>query len=364
MFNKLSIKNFRSIENLEIDDINRINIFVGENNSGKTSILEALFLLIGISNPRLNVTINNFRDLILTENNDLCFNFRNLSMDNHIELIAYENRSTFRKLIITPKISRKTTSTSNDQNISSLIDIEKEIININAETKSKEDIQGLNLDYSISPGSKKYHAELNIDEAKVNSTIDNNYRESLLGHFYNNKTIYGSLPDKISELLQKKKKDKLINLLKIVDNKVEDIALSRSGMIFIDIGLNEMIPINIMGDGFKKVCAVIANLLVLDKGIFLIDEIENGLHSITQELIWKSILEISEKLKQQLFIATHSYETIKILLGVIQNNDLNENNIRVYAIHKNKEGKHSSYKYKYDNLKASIRANIDIRKEQ
>ncbi|MDR2087469.1 MAG: AAA family ATPase, partial [Dysgonamonadaceae bacterium] len=41
---QLKINNFRGFDSLEIDGLSKINLFVGKNNSGKTSILEALFL--------------------------------------------------------------------------------------------------------------------------------------------------------------------------------------------------------------------------------------------------------------------------------------------------------------------------------
>ena len=40
----LDIESFRGIENLQLDDARQINILVGENNTGKTSILEAISL--------------------------------------------------------------------------------------------------------------------------------------------------------------------------------------------------------------------------------------------------------------------------------------------------------------------------------
>jgi len=41
----LNIRHFKGIENLELNDLSNINIIVGENNSGKTSVLEAISLL-------------------------------------------------------------------------------------------------------------------------------------------------------------------------------------------------------------------------------------------------------------------------------------------------------------------------------
>ena len=45
MIKKLEIKEFRGFKKFKIDDIGQINLLVGTNNCGKTSILEAIRLL-------------------------------------------------------------------------------------------------------------------------------------------------------------------------------------------------------------------------------------------------------------------------------------------------------------------------------
>ena len=49
MIDSLSIKNFRLFKDVKVDGCRRINILVGENGSGKTALLEALFLAAGVS---------------------------------------------------------------------------------------------------------------------------------------------------------------------------------------------------------------------------------------------------------------------------------------------------------------------------
>lgn len=44
MISKLMVERFRGINNLKINNLNRINLFVGDNNCGKTSVMEALQL--------------------------------------------------------------------------------------------------------------------------------------------------------------------------------------------------------------------------------------------------------------------------------------------------------------------------------
>lgn len=43
MINSLEISNFKKFEKLKLDHLSQVNLFVGTNNIGKTSLLEAIF---------------------------------------------------------------------------------------------------------------------------------------------------------------------------------------------------------------------------------------------------------------------------------------------------------------------------------
>ena len=45
MLQKLSIRNFRLFEELDIEGFKRVNLIVGKNNTGKTTLLEAIRIL-------------------------------------------------------------------------------------------------------------------------------------------------------------------------------------------------------------------------------------------------------------------------------------------------------------------------------
>ncbi len=47
MLDSLSIKNFRSLADFSVDRLGRLNLIVGKNNSGKSSVLEALRIYAG-----------------------------------------------------------------------------------------------------------------------------------------------------------------------------------------------------------------------------------------------------------------------------------------------------------------------------
>ena len=49
MLEQLKIENFRCFKYFELNHLGRVNLLVGENNSGKTSILEAIKMLFSQS---------------------------------------------------------------------------------------------------------------------------------------------------------------------------------------------------------------------------------------------------------------------------------------------------------------------------
>lgn len=44
MFRYINIESYRGLSHVVLEELNRVNIIVGDNNSGKTSILEAIQL--------------------------------------------------------------------------------------------------------------------------------------------------------------------------------------------------------------------------------------------------------------------------------------------------------------------------------
>lgn len=53
MIKKLKIQNFRSIKEVEID-LGKLNAFIGPNNAGKSNILKAMDLVLGVTYPSIN----------------------------------------------------------------------------------------------------------------------------------------------------------------------------------------------------------------------------------------------------------------------------------------------------------------------
>ncbi|MDQ3255935.1 MAG: AAA family ATPase [Acidobacteriota bacterium] len=62
MIESLKIENFRCFESVELRDLKRINVIVGENGSGKTALLEAIFLG-AVGAPEIVLRLRGWRGL-------------------------------------------------------------------------------------------------------------------------------------------------------------------------------------------------------------------------------------------------------------------------------------------------------------
>ena len=88
-FKNIEIQNFRGIDQLKVDDFSRVNVFLGQNNSGKSTVLEAIHMLGEISNPEMLQNLN----LIRTKNfyptfSDVSYLFHNIDVKNAPKFMA------------------------------------------------------------------------------------------------------------------------------------------------------------------------------------------------------------------------------------------------------------------------------------
>ena len=102
-FKDITITNFRGFDYLEIKSLQKLNIFVGANNVGKTSILEAAFMLTGMSNPFISSRVNYLRTAISFDNIDSArYLFHNIDFSKKPLLKGAMANGEIRKMTFSP----------------------------------------------------------------------------------------------------------------------------------------------------------------------------------------------------------------------------------------------------------------------
>ncbi|HBD96335.1 MAG TPA: hypothetical protein DC057_19350 [Spirochaetia bacterium] len=348
----ISIENYRSIKKLLINDLRKVNLIVGKNNSGKTSILESFFLLSGVSNPQLVINIHKFRDLILTDDEDFSYIFNNLDFSNIINISANFN-SVDRVLKISPIFSDISDNIKNENKSNNELLKDK----LPSSTSFEKKVNGILLESQYNNKPKQI-SKYSISEKKAVVNIKKEY--VIPGSFLTPQSILVNILSRIDKLMISKDLPDLINELKKVDSKIEDIRLGINNMIYIDIGINKLIPINIIGDGILHLISILITIKNLRNGILLIDEIDNGLHYTSLKILWNAIFDACERYNVQLIASTHSYECIEIFTNAYQYLETNEDNIRLFRIEKNNE-EHKVILYTSSDIIRGIQKDFEVR---
>lgn len=359
---EVKISNFRIFKELKIDNLSKVNIFIGKNNSGKTSILEALFFIFGMFNPDTTNKINMSRGLKIENAQHLQYFFHNLSYENKPYFYGKFDTGEERYLNFEP--IRKNLQ---NKNYNKIISSSKETDNLTAEMDL--DITGLNFDFSLhKPGSlkKSYKSSIVFNDNQVSINIPQDYKEKLEASFLINTKDDKETLINYSEILKRNNKEEkqyILNLLQFLDPNITDIQALPNSIYFGLQGVSSLVPMNIMGDGVRRLFRVISHVLLKKSTSVFIDEIENGLHFSTYKLLWEGLLNFSEKFDIQLFITTHNWEMLSYLQSFLsdESNERKRELMKIFTVARTENKGYQTYGYTYNDFKNAINNNIDLR---
>ena len=330
-YTSLAIENFRSIKKMEMKNLKRINILVGRNNSGKSTILEAFFLLAGLGNPKLALNIHNFRNLPIERDKDFEVMFHYLDFKTPITLSGEINGKK-RKAVIKPhyengskKIGLHKKPDGNSPDLSEMSSY--------LTTKRDSVLDGLETNFIL--GGRHFTSMISIK--KDDWELPKQYHEEIEATFLTPRNLLLPNPKIIDKLTVQKRLSEVTSVLQEIEPKLSDIRLTTDGAIRVDLGEKKLMPINILGDGIRRVVSILSTFAKIENGIFIIDEIENGFHHHTMSILWKAILAACELYNVQLIATTHSYECVQSLAELCEQDKKRNREIQLYRIDREEE---------------------------
>ncbi|MDO9518121.1 MAG: ATP-binding protein [Methanosarcinaceae archaeon] len=352
IINDISIKNFKGIEEMDFP-CGSINIIVGPNNTGKSSILQSIWLAITSLKNYTDVMDNEISEIVVDE-----FNFKylvnqgkekssiqlNLFNEDKINLdIIYSNKnkyypelSNYFSLFISDlSYLNSEIPFSQGLNYRVLRELQKTNRSLKSdESKEKFDLVLNKISNQMDSEIKQFKKDL-LDSEKlfIQSTLNNNLISiyTIADDF--NDIIYHSEEEKrivdipliISSphsgdntpLLYEKlfNAKKISHVLENLKNKIS--YLENIGVIDDEIkvslkDIDQTLPLSSMGDGFKGLLKLSFMAPLIKHGIVLFEEPEISMHPGYFEILAKEI--VSSSHDSQFFITTHSLEFLEYLL--------------------------------------------------
>lgn len=348
MFDNIKIEGFRGIRKTEISDFGRINLFFGKNNCGKSSILEALFLLTGPSNPALPLFLNQLRGISAHTPHTMALEFHIPNPRNRI-FIKSEGKEP-RELTIA--LIKRENGNVNFKDVAP------------GESSATTVSYGFSTTFRCNSCENEYHSEILIDpedNSKGEQTIAPGYQETITARLVTPRSSLMIDATNYGEIIQNKEEEKIFELMRIIEPRLIDIQLVGSEFL-VNLGGETRLPISVMGDGFLKIFSLILNLHYSRNGILIVDELDNGVHYSVMPLLWKAINEACKSLNVQLFASTHSLDLIKGLAGMLNTDDTSNNrDIAAYKLVRRGDDEIAAVRYTLEQLAYSVKQEIEMR---
>lgn len=163
-------------------------------------------------------------------------------------------------------------------------------------------------------------------------------------------------------LVTGKKKKEIIRLLKKIEPRLDSVdAVAPDGehRVYVELSDGDTLqPLSQLGHGFTRLFELYAGLAVTDSKLALIDEIENGIHYSALPTLFQGIRELSEANGVQSIITTHSAECIKSAYEVFQDK---LEDFQLIRLERTDDGNVRAVVIADENLKTVMEAGWEIR---
>ena len=325
MIRSLHIRGYKLFEDLTLPAFGRLNLFVGENNTGKSCLLEAIGLYAGrtpatdiikVAASRRSDRLNPWdADNVTEAGTSLLhpvFDLFHCNGGNPSKSILIEEVDTHHPLRIDQRLHHVIVD---DEGVRRYVpamagDIAQAPTEMTLQVFRGDKQVGLvtrrNIPLRIGTATEK----LNLHDTLVVAHVPaSGYSESQAASMWD-------------ALVQGPGQDLVLSWLRIIEPRIQDLAYiggrldTRLALVKLE-GLSR-IPLRSMGDGLTRLFHIGLAMASAAHGVLLIDEFENGLHWKAQTKIWDALASAANPFDVQIFATTHSRDCIQGFVEVSQ----------------------------------------------
>ena len=330
MIKTFNVDNFKSLNNLSIN-LQQMTVIVGNNATGKSSILQAIDFVCGCVNDDFSVllerrgwTVDNIRSKFIRSGT--------ARISFGVEVVLEEPVNTTLKwgMVLQPNVAKNQLHLVSEEIVD--LDTKETLVQYKASAGGwiKGDKEELSImpNFVITSSCLKVIQHLHGVDSRLNRLVaffDNsesfemlapdNMRLSSRGVVKNIGETGKNLPSFIRQMSAEQKNNFMSKLKRILGDRISDVSASVKGkpgwtLINVkehyDTGDVEFSSKEI-SDGILRVLAFIAiSEIEPANAIFLLDEVENGINSDYAEAMIDVLSEIYEESRHQLVLTTHS----------------------------------------------------------
>lgn len=369
------IENFKRFDSFEMSNLGQFNLIVGDNNVGKTSVLEALLFdedsIKFIANYlhtflNRNYSPSNFVNLDqLNVNISVTDFWQTIFKESHKPLSFYISQDL--PFIVVNFLHANSLSEGEKEEIG------KTVISVAPEHWLKMTGNG------SGSGSRSV-----IPEYWLKMTFPHSGYFHLIPIFFENRSIYqldtafvsanlGYFDDLVTYFYKyfneyKSARNELEKNLKLMVPNLEEIRIhrfygDRDMIAFSTKDDDNLQPVTQYGDGTLKIIRLLMEIIVNQNRRLMVDEIGSGIHFTRLKEYWKTIIQLCAKYNIQLFATTHSLECQQAFIEALEDSDMQQyqKDARNITLLENKHGEVKAFTYTFDEFEFSLANGINTR---
>jgi len=312
MLDHIHIENFRLFKHLDIPKVGQVNLITGKNNSGKTTLLEALRLWA--NQGAYYIFESNLLDILGSRgeiNGNPTEGFRTIFHHSNTEQPAEINYSL--KIYFKPQGPFLLAKFSNG---------EHEI----RYSKPGPLVEAEGCSY-IPP-------DFNLVNAHLWSRVELTPKEKMVAE-----------------------------IMRIIEPRLEQVRVNpsdNSARIQLE-GFPKPLPIKNFGEGLNRLLTVALGLVNAENGMLLIDEIDLGLHHSVQHQLWEIVFQKAKDLNVQVFATTHSSDCVQAFSNVANKPVYANMGNYIRLQRSKKDGNIVAVEYEMEALDRSLDYNLETR---
>lgn len=302
-FSEIFVHSYRKLHKIRVKNLSKVNIFVGGNNLGKTSLLECFYLFSQLNDINAFLDLEKYRGKFYS---DFHSKWIHKNFISDIELEGSFNGA---------ETSLYLTKTETEE------DIEKSGYLSTIESEGK--VKDITLESAIHLYTTK-EPELRFSKSQVlcqaTFTSPFRYNTELLKKAHAN-AVKEKYFDRVIEFIQTHL-DPSIEKIEMISDEGESRFMVSSSLI------NEVVDITKYGEGLQRVFEIALLMVYSKDGVICIDEVDSAIHKSLLIEFTKFIQQTAEQFNVQVFLSTHSKECIDAFVK----NDYHNDFIRAYAL--------------------------------
>lgn len=372
MLDSLSLHGYRSFSELQIDDLSQINLFVGKNNCGKTTILEAAELLVCGSDPSAIISSSSRRGELGNKDrpdnrSDIWFDVSHLFFGHKLELgseFSIQGILDSKEEFLSCRVSPQEDFSDNNQTLSfqdKLFPLDDELGPVAVFSVEYSSQKPFIIPLSPQGGiPRDYFRRLALRESGREHSATFIRTESL------DSLEMGELWDAIALT---EEENNIIQTLRVLEPSVDRIAFlskrmprfygsSTAGIVVKLKNVEMRVPLGSLGDGVKHLLGICLAVMRSSKGIVLIDEIDTGLHYSMMIDMWKILIETALRLNVQIFATTHSLDCVRSLAWLYEESPNICDAIRLHRLEKDRN---TPVTYKSQEIATAVKQMVELR---